>query len=202
MNNQRLILFDFDGTITKSDSFLEFLIYSKGFKLFFYAFLALPTLCLYLLKVIPNDTAKEKIYYLFFKGTPKEKFDEMCLNFSREQLPKIIRTDAIKLISKYKEQGEKIFVISASFDNYLRPWCNETGVELLATMLAVDNMRMTGKFATRNCYGAEKVRRLKEDIKLEDFSKIIAYGDSIGDAEMLSIATIKFYKTLSEPTLK
>ena len=68
------------------------------------------------------------------------------------------------------------------------------GIELIATKLEFKAGKLTGKFATNNCYGAEKSHRIKELFDLELYDYIYAYGDSRGDKEMLALADESFYK--------
>jgi phosphoserine phosphatase len=55
--------------------------------------------------------------------------------------------------------------------------------------------RITGRFKTKNCYGPEKVNRIKAVLKgpREDY-EIFAFGDSRGDREMLNFADQGFFK--------
>ena len=56
---------------------------------------------------------------------------------------------------------------------------------------------VTGAFATPNCRGSEKVRRLQavfgEEVRLR-----AAYGDTSGDTEMLAIAEEPGYRVFQE----
>ena len=45
-----------------------------------------------------------------------------------------------------------------------------------------------------NCFGPEKVRRVKEKYELENYEKIYAYGDSRGDKELLEFADYSDFK--------
>jgi phosphatidylglycerophosphatase C len=51
--------------------------------------------------------------------------------------------------------------------------------------------------ASRNCYGEEKVRRIKTSYNLDEFDHIYAYGDSEGDKAMLDLAHERYYKHFS-----
>ena len=63
-----------------------------------------------------------------------------------------------------------------------------------ATKLEIKNGVITGKISGKNCHGYEKARRILEAYDLEKFDYIYAYGDSVGDREMLGLANYKFYK--------
>jgi len=66
-------------------------------------------------------------------------------------------------------------------------------LELIGTMLEVVAGKLTEKFATKNCYGAEKLSRVRAEFPLDDYSFVYAYGDSAGDKGILDIADVKFY---------
>lgn len=51
-------------------------------------------------------------------------------------------------------------------------------------------------FSTPNCYGAEKVKRLLTKYPDRDFYRLVVYGDSRGDRELLSIADESHYRFL------
>jgi phosphoserine phosphatase len=51
--------------------------------------------------------------------------------------------------------------------------------------------------ASCNCYGEEKVRRIRASYNLDEFNHIYAYGDSEGDKAMLDLAHEHDYKHFS-----
>ena len=187
--------FDFDGTITNKDSLADFIIYAIGDFSYYKGLLILsPMLLAYKLKIIPNHIAKQKLISYFFKGWDIRDFQKITKSYSKEKIIKIVRPKAIERIKWHQEKGHKIVVVSASMEGWLKGWCKSYNLELIGTKLEVSNNKITGKFATENCYGIEKVNRIKENYILEDYDIIYAYGDSYGDKEMLSIADKKYYK--------
>jgi HAD superfamily phosphoserine phosphatase-like hydrolase len=85
-------------------------------------------------------------------------------------------------------------VVSASVECWLGPWCDKNGLDLIGTQLEIKDNRVTGKLLSKNCYGKEKVNRIRERYDLNSFDFIYAYGDSRGDDEMLELAQEKYYK--------
>ena len=77
---------------------------------------------------------------------------------------------------------------------WVKPWCDKNNIDLISTRLEVKDNKLTGKFATKNCYGREKVNRVKEAYDLSQYNHIYAYGDSRGDRELLALADESFYK--------
>lgn len=60
---------------------------------------------------------------------------------------------------------------------------------MIGTQVETDKEgRLTGRFKTKNCYGAEKVMRLLAWEPNRKEYRLKAYGDSRGDREMLQFA--------------
>jgi len=190
-----LALFDFDGTITKDDSLLKFIRFVMGgFRFIFGLVVLSPILVAYKLGLIPNHKAKQKMLSWFFKGMSKDAFFKVANEYALLHIDKIVRPKAMEKIAWHKAQGHQVVVVSAAIDCWLKPWCDKNNIDLIATRLEIEDGKLTGKFATKNCYGIEKVNRIKEKYNLEKYSVIYAYGDSSGDKEMLSIANERYYK--------
>jgi HAD superfamily hydrolase (TIGR01490 family) len=153
-----------------------------------------PMLVAYKLGLIPNYRAKQYMLSYFFKGMPEERFKEIAEDYSLRHIDTIVRPKAMERIAWHKAQGHRVVVVSASLECWLKPWCDENGLELLATRLEMKDGIVTGRLLTRNCYGPEKVNRIKERYNLDDYDTIYAYGDSRGDKEMLALADKPHYK--------
>jgi phosphatidylglycerophosphatase C len=192
----KLVLFDFDGTLTTKDSFIEFIKHSKGRMNFLLGFLLLsPVLIMYKIGLIKNWKAKELVLTYFFKGQIYSKFQSSCRSFAFEKIDRIINPSAMNRLMERKNESSRIIIVSASVEDWIRPWSEKLGVELIGTRMEVFSNKLTGNISGRNCYGIEKVKRIKEVVDLSLYEKIEAYGDSSGDFEMMSLATEKFYKT-------
>jgi HAD superfamily hydrolase (TIGR01490 family) len=191
----RLALFDFDGTITTRDTLIEFVHFYRGRQRYLLGMIMLaPYLAVYALKLIPNWKAKQFFLSQYFKGEKISDFDARCLEFTNKVLPLLIRPEAMKAIEAYRRENATVVVVSASAENWIKPWCDQNGILCLGTRLEVAQGTVTGKINGRNCYGDEKVCRIKENFDLSDYSEVIAYGDSSGDKEMLALAHRKYYK--------
>ena len=190
-----LCLFDFDGTITTKDSLLDFIQYAVGKTNYYMGLFKLsPMLIVYILKLIPNNIAKEKLIAHFFKGWDAEQFQKIAEQYSLEQIDKITRPKAMVKIAWHQEQGHKIILVSASIECWLKPWCDKNNICLFSTKLEIKENKLTGKFSTKNCYGIEKANRVNEAYDLSEYDHIYAYGDSRGDKELLALADESFFK--------
>lgn len=185
-----IAVFDFDGTLTQKDTLLEFIKFSCGSLRFFCGFILYsPILVLMKLKLYPNWKAKEKIFSYFFKGMRYEEFKDYGISFS-ELVESFKRNEIVNKLQGHISQGDEVYVITASIDDWVKPWCEKYGVKnVLGTRIEVNKDEIiTGKFLTKNCYGQEKVNRLLQCVPNRDEYYLYAYGDSRGDKEILSFA--------------
>ena len=190
-----IAFFDFDGTITTRDTFLEFIKYSKGYLAFWTGFLFLsPYLVAFKVGLISNQKAKERVLRYYFGGVGILDFNKECKAFAATVIPTLLRPKAIERIQWHIEQGREVVLVSASPENWLKDWCESMGIRLIGTQLEVKADLLTGNVRGRNCHGEEKVRRIKEKFNLSDYQEIYAYGDTSGDRPMLALAHYPFMK--------
>jgi HAD superfamily hydrolase (TIGR01490 family) len=200
-----LALFDFDGTLTVRDTFLDFLRFYHGNARFYTGMLSLsPWLVAFKLGLLPNWRAKELVLTWFWKSEKNRVFLDQCTNFQRERLPNLMRPEAVACLRAHQAAGHRVVVVSASAEDWIGQWCLENNVECLATQLERagegDGQYLTGKLNGKNCYGEEKVRRVEAHLDRHAFSKIYAYGDSrSGDGPMLAWATLPRFRSFPLP---
>ena len=200
---KKIYCFDFDGTLTTSDTLLEFIKYAKGRGRFLMVFLMYsPLLVLMKLHLYPNWKAKQQIFAHLFAGMRIEKFVALCRGFAEES-QHLLRPKGITLVHEALVAGAQVFIVSASIDNWVRPFFeirNLKGVQVLGTQIEVEDGKLTGNFKSNNCYGKEKVHRIAEVLKSFERSEyeIEAFGDSRGDKEMLAFADKGHFKPFRE----
>ena len=186
-----------------SDTLLEFIKYAKGRSRFLMVFLMYsPLLVLMKLHLYPNWKAKQQIFAHLFAGMRIEKFDALCRGFAEES-QHLLRPKGITLVHEALVAGAQVFIVSASIDNWVRPFFdirNLKGVQVLGTQIEVEDGKLTGNFKSNNCYGKEKVHRIAEALKSFERSEyeIEAFGDSRGDKEMLAFADKGHFKPFRE----
>ncbi|GAA5034671.1 hypothetical protein GCM10011506_29320 [Marivirga lumbricoides] len=143
---------------------------------------------------IEKGKVKEKIWHYLLNSKAISSFQNKARFFSLNILPAFLYNEALQRIQYHRDLGDRIIVVSASAEEWLKPWCDINKLELIATKLEKKDGKLTGKMMTPNCKGPEKVKRVKEFLKIEDYSYISAYGDSAGDKEMLQLAHYPFYR--------
>ena len=192
---KRLALFDLDGTITHSDTLLEFLKFVRGNLRFYIGMIWLsPYLLSYKLGLYPNWRAKERTLTHFLAGIDADDLSEYGRKFLRERFDLLVRVKALDRINFHLSNGDDVAVVSASCEEWVVPWAQKIGIRAICTQLEKKEGRITGRILGRNNYGPEKHRRILNEIDLSDYDQIFAYGDSKGDREMFQLATHTFYK--------
>jgi len=199
MEKKRVYAFDFDGTLTTRDTLLEFIRFARGGGAFFLGMLRQsPWLVLMKLGLYSNGKAKERVFKHFFGGMRIEDFDAICGKFAQEK-QSLLRPKGQEKMREAIEEGADVFVVSASISNWVCAFFRQlpTGkgrLYVLGTQIETKEGRVTGRFLTPNCYGQEKVERIKTVLADRDRYEIIAFGDSRGDKEMLDYADERYYK--------
>ncbi len=195
-SKKTLALFDFDKTVTDRDSFLPFLVFSFGwFKTILLLSFLFPQALICIAGFMSRKKFKEMIFRRTIKGWTKDKFRDVALDFYRKKMRNWVRKTAAGEIKKHLENGADVSLVSASPEDWLWPFTEEYGINLIGTRLEIKDGVYTGNIAGANCRKAEKVRRVKEVYNIEEYSDIYAYGDSTGDKEMLEMSNHPKFRT-------
>lgn len=190
-----IALFDFDGTVTTRDSFVDFMKYSKGIRVFLLGFITLsPFAILYFLGMMPSQRMKEFALTYFYKAMPVAIFNDWGRRYQENGVAKIIRVEALRKIDWHKKKGHDVVIVSASLEAWLLPWCQKNGIELIATKIEEKNEKLTGKIFGKNCEGEEKVVRIKDKYELDEYERVYAYGNSKYDFPMLMLADERYMR--------
>ena len=186
-----IVASDFDGTLTTKDTLLEFIRFAKGDVRCLLGFiLHLPWLILMKLKLYPNWKSKQRVFSFFFKGMTLEEFERLGREFA-DKVDTFRRDNIINKVEQLRSDGAVVYVVSASIEEWVRPWCERQGYKVLGTKIETDEHGIiTGRFSSKNCYGSEKVRRLMEVEPDRKNYKLYAFGDSSGDDALLALADV------------
>lgn len=189
-----LALFDFDGTITRRDTLIDFMIHVRGWTGATGVFLRLiPSAIAFFLKRISNQTFKERYLSLAFLGMEESRLRELGKTYL-PRLNSLLRPGALERLNWHRAQGHRLVIVSASADIWLDAWCRHHEVELICSTMEFRSGRCTGRLLGTNCRGPEKVQRIRSELDTDAYETIYAYGDSSGDTEMLAFAGKGFYR--------
>ena len=200
--NQSTVIaaFDFDGTLTRRDTFMPFLARGLGWSKFLLALLKCsPWLVAFALRLIPNNVAKQRLMLATLKGKSLAEVNEWTTRWLAQDFPGQLRGWTLAQLTEHQQAGHWCVMVSASPDIYLQRVARQMGFDaLLCTEMEVVSGVLTGCMRTPNCWGEQKVLRLKawmrERFGTEVGFTIHAYGDTSGDKPMLGMAEHAFYQ--------
>ena len=193
--DKTLVLFDFDGTITTRDTMFELVKFYHGKNKFYRGMMfLLPRLLLFKAGFVQNQAMKEAFMTYFWKGTESREFENACREFYEKKLHLLLRDKAMKQLKEYVDKGYDVAVVSASAEDWVKPFCDAYAIKCLSSVLERDANKITGKIKGINCNGEEKVIRIKNTFDIKQYKHILAYGDSSGDKPMLQLATQAYFK--------
>lgn len=191
-NPRRVAVFDFDGTITVKDTFIEFALHALGPWRFALGLVkASPWLAGWKLGLRTGAEAKEKLFGYLYAGMKLAEFERRGASFA-PKISKMLHPLGSNRLKVHVDDGDTVYIISASMPAWIRPWAAERGVppsHVMGTEPEVDaDGRLTGRFATPNCSGEQKVRRLEQCEPCRADYELWAYGNSEGDEALFAYA--------------
>ncbi len=190
-----LALFDFDGTVTSTDTWTPFMRFAvRPARMHAGQLLLLPVAVGYRLGMISASRGRRMAARIGFQGEEATAVRQLGAEYAATVLPATLRQSALDRIEWHKSQGDDVVVVSASLNVYLGPWCDGQGVDYICTTLEERDGRLTGSYFQGDCSGPEKVRRILERYELARYAIVYAYGDSVEDREMLELAHKKYYR--------
>lgn len=171
----KIIVYDFDKTLTNNDTLLGFLTFNskKNLLYFLKLFIYFMSMVLTKFKLISNDNLKNIGVILFIKNLTNNE-----LQFKYNNYFKYIDFNFLFKETNFSEL-DNTYIISASFEEYLKP-IFPVNIKVIGSR--IDKNRSKLEF---NCYGKNKIIALKsENINHID----IFYTDSISDLPLVKIA--------------
>jgi HAD superfamily hydrolase (TIGR01490 family) len=182
-----IALFDFDGTLTTKDSMRLFFAWVDPRGVGWWRFLrAAPGVVLS--HGFRREPLKTALVHAFLAGKTQEELAVLGRQFVQDVLPAHLNQTVLARMRRYRDEGARVAIVSASLDVWLRPFAKQEGVALLCTEAAYTHGLFMGEWQTPNCNGVEKRRRV--ELYFPDWTQqvITVYGNSAGDAAMLQMA--------------
>ena len=196
-----LALFDFDGTLTTTESFPAFLrLAVPKARLRWGGLLVSPLVLAYRLRLLSGNTVRAAILRVAVSGLDARMVAQAGKQYARDAIPATLRPEMLARLRGHRERGDVVAIVSGTFDFCIRDWCEAEGVALLASSLEQRDGCLTGRYAGAQCAGEEKVRRIRASYDMSSFERIHAYGDTVEDLPMLALADEAVYR--GEPMLQ
>ena len=177
--DKKVIVFDFDKTLTYRDTIFQFYFFTskKNINFFFKCLFYFILMVLFKFQIISNDYLKFKGFNLFLKGLKVEDIEIKAKKF----VSKINFNNLYKSYN-FREDSEMIFIISASYEIYLKYIFPENVKIIGTTFISKNGIAEEFKF---NCYSTNKYLMLSDNgIK----NITCCYTDSYSDKSLAEIS--------------
>jgi phosphatidylglycerophosphatase C len=167
--------FDFDGTLTHRDTLLPFLIRSLGWPKFLRALLlSAPWLVAYAVRLMSNHRAKARLLQVSLAGWSQAQAQVASERFVTHYLPGQWQPWGLQQLVQHQRLGHRCVIVSASPGVYLHAVGKSLGVDaVLCTEMELVDGRYTGRMATPNCHGQQKVLRLRAWLNATDRKSVV-----------------------------
>jgi phosphatidylglycerophosphatase C len=183
--------FDVDGTLTTRDCVRPFLERAAGRRRLVTSLLRRPLATVIAAARRDRDRFKEIIVGGSLRGKLITEVETIGEQFAQFVLVNWLRPDTLRRLRWHQQAGHRTVIVSASLAAYLRPLALRLGID---DVLCTDSTRSGERYGDRliglNCRADEKRRRLEQWLEERRWidAEVWAYGDSIGDRELLARA--------------
>lgn len=190
---QVVAIFDLDGTITKCDTYVAFLIgFLKENPARVVRSALLPfAVFLYLLGWRDNRWLKVTFLRTIAGGASREEIARSVDILVSRLIGNELRPGAIEAIQYHRRKGHVLVLATASMDFYAEKIGSRLGFDqVISTLAAWDTQnRLTGGLCGNNCYGTNKLDRIKMALGPGqcEWHKIV-YSDHHSDLPMMEWA--------------
>jgi phosphatidylglycerophosphatase C len=186
----QIAFFDLDGTITRQDSLLPYVLrwLLKSPQRLPRLWRMLPAL-LKFAYTRDRGALKSTLIQAALGGVERSRIDALNAEFLPPLISQGLHADALTAIDFHRRAGHRLILMSASVDLYV-PQIGQALQfdETLCTRLRWDGSRVNGALASANCRGDEKRRLLMQWRDAHPGCTIIAYGNSRSDLPHLRAA--------------
>jgi HAD superfamily phosphoserine phosphatase-like hydrolase len=187
----QLAVFDLDGTITRRDTLLPYVLgyptstlrKIRGLLVF------LGPLLSFVLGRVDHGELKSAFIRAILAGESRPKLDAWTARFVPALLARGVLADALARITKHKQEGARLVLMSASTDLYVPAIGAALGFDdVICTGVLWDGDRLDGHLTTANRRGAEKTRCFEALRQMHPGLTTAAYGNAGSDLDHLRLA--------------
>lgn len=143
-----------------------------------------------------REDAKRVMIYWVMRGLPKDKLVQWGGAFAAREVAHGLRPGGKAALTKHRAAGDTLMIISAGSDLVVEPIAKLLDIpHCLCTKSAWEGGRMTTALGSADCYGEEKVTRLKAYFQAhpelkQNHTIITMYSDSYSDLAILRFADV------------
>jgi len=185
-----IAVFDLDGTLTRHDTFVPYLLGWAGRHPARLPGLAAVPLYLigYLLDGRDRGRLKARLLRRFMGGALRAEVDAWTRDFVAATLRTRLCARARACIDAHRSRGDRLVLLSASVDLYVPAIGTALGFdEVICTGVTWQGDRLAGELATANRRGAEKARVVTDLRQRHPAARFSAYGNADSDFPHLEL---------------
>jgi phosphatidylglycerophosphatase C len=185
-----IAIFDLDGTITHRDTLFPLvlrLLARRPWRLLRLVAVA-PAATRYL---FDRDRAalKQSLLRATLRGHHRGELAAASTQFVRDTIERRCFRDALLAISRHRDAGHYLVLMSASVDFYVPEFARQLGFDqVISTGVAWNGDYLDGTLTTPNRRGEEKAHCLRALVEERRDGETFAYGNSASDLPHLAIA--------------
>jgi phosphatidylglycerophosphatase C len=186
-----LTVFDLDGTLTRNDTYLPYLL---GFLIRhpwrFARVVSLPwSMLLSFLGWIDNTELKQRFLGAFLAGTQRRELERWTQSFLNRLIIRDLHKEGIRTLEAHRQNGDTLVLLTASLDLYVEQLGAKLGFHhVICTKTEWKEETLSGKLSSPNRYGEEKAQCLKELKEQYAHLSVVAYADHHSDISLLTLA--------------
>lgn len=205
----KIVIYDFCHTLVdleSADAFIHFIgeqefnksIYTKEcIRILFKKLKIIPAIEKIMRNKQPQYSLNKKWILWEIKGYKKDIIDKYAKEYYEKVIKNKLIQKTVKEIKKQKEKGYTVFIVSASYEPFLKLFTKEFDIDYLVTneFKYTSEGIFTGKIKNRDCIGKEKKKRFYEELEkngIYEYEICASYGDSPSDKYILDIAKNKY----------
>jgi phosphatidylglycerophosphatase C len=198
-DREGLAAFDFDGTITRRDTLVPFLVRVAGRRRFAGAWARIGAAgARGGVPLTDRDAVKAELVRLLLAGRDGDELRRLGDLYARDLLSDALRPMVVDRIHRHRARGHRTVIVSASLVYYLEPLARTLGIDAVIGVEPEESGgRLTGRLARPNVRAEEKALRLREWLGIPPDEPpgvtVWAYGNTSGDHALLAMADRAFW---------
>ncbi len=191
-NSKKISIFDLDGTLTRTDTYLPYLIgfLKRNPKRWLKAFILPFAVAIYYLKIRDNQWLKTIFLTVILGGETKESIVTWNKIFLDKLFAEGLRKDIVDILKERQNAGDIVMLSTASLDVYVPEIQNRFAIDhLICTNTLWQDGCLTGDLDGNNCYGLEKLAKVKAYMEKNNIlGEISMYSDHSSDWPLMDYA--------------
>jgi len=187
----QLAVFDLDGTITRRDTLLPYVMCfpMSPFRKLWGLLVFLGPLLLFVLGRRDHGQLKGAFIHSVLGAQTRSRIEHWTARFVPALLQRGVFADALTRIAQHKQEGARLVLMSASTDLYVPAIGTALGFdEVICTGVRWNGDRLDGHLSTPNRRGPEKALRFEALRQAHPGLTTAAYGNAGSDLDHLQLA--------------